>query len=337
MLLTFIFTISVQATAIHPGYGFLSESTELANQCKLSGILFIGPSASCIDAVGDKVSARQVAKAAGVPIIPGTETSVSSPDEVLAFAEEFGYPLMLKARDGGGGRGIRMVYNASEANDSLLRCINESPSKQVFIEKAITGAKHVEVQILGDLHNNVIHLFERDCSIQRRYQKVLEVAPCPSLSPALRNKIHQAAIRLAQHIGYNSAGTVEFLVRAELDEFYFLEVNPRVQVEHTISEQITHVDIVQTQIRIAFGESLTDLGLTQEAIQPNRLVSIQARIVAENPLNNNMLSVGKIKYVHFPQGHGVRVDTWIQSGCVILPVSYIYKISFVFNIDLYYL
>lgn len=167
---------SVHATAVHPGYGFLSESTELADKCKQSGILFIGPSASCIAAVGDKVSARQVAKAAGVPVIPGTEESISTPEQVFAFADRFGYPVMLKARDGGGGRGIRMVHHADEVSDSLKRCINESPSKQVFIEKAVIGAKHIEVQILGDNHGNVIHLFERDCSIQRRYQKILEVS-----------------------------------------------------------------------------------------------------------------------------------------------------------------
>ncbi|KAL9541032.1 hypothetical protein MBANPS3_009343 [Mucor bainieri] len=310
---------SVHATAIHPGYGFLSESTDLADKCKQAGILFIGPSASCISAVGDKVSARQVAKAAGVPVIPGTEESISTPEQVFAFADQFGYPVMLKARDGGGGRGIRMVHDAAEVPDSLKRCINESPSKQVFIEKAVMGAKHIEVQILGDNHGNVIHLFERDCSIQRRYQKILEVAPCPCLSPQLRDSIHQAATQLAKHIQYNSAGTVEFLVRPDINEFYFLEVNPRVQVEHTISEQITHVDIVQTQIRVALGESLQQLGLVQDAIQPNRLVSIQARVVAENPLNNNMLSVGRINAVQFPQGHGVRVDTWIQAGCVVLP------------------
>jgi acetyl/propionyl-CoA carboxylase alpha subunit len=166
---------SVNATAIHPGYGFLSESTELAEKCKKAGILFVGPSAACISAVGDKVSARQVAKAAGVPVIPGTEESIHSPDQVYAFANQFGYPVMLKARDGGGGRGIRMVHQQSEVADALTRCINESPSKQVFIEKAVIGAKHIEVQILGDRHGNVIHLFERDCSAQRRYQKILEV------------------------------------------------------------------------------------------------------------------------------------------------------------------
>ncbi|KAI8646087.1 carbamoyl-phosphate synthase L chain, ATP binding domain-containing protein [Parasitella parasitica] len=310
---------SVHATAIHPGYGFLSESTDLANKCKESGILFIGPSAACISSVGDKVSARQVAKAAGVPVIPGTEESISTPEQVFDFADKFEYPVMLKARDGGGGRGIRMVHNANEVPESLTRCINESPSKQVFIEKAITGAKHIEVQIIGDNYGNVTHLFERDCSIQRRYQKILEVAPCPCLSTQLRDKIHHAAIQLAKYIQYNSAGTVEFLVLPDKGEFYFLEVNPRIQVEHTISEQITHVDIVQTQIRVALGESLQHLGLLQDAIQPSRLVSIQARVVAENPLNNNMLSVGKINTVYFPQGHGIRVDTWIQPGCVVLP------------------
>ena len=169
---------SVNATAIHPGYGFLSESTDLANKCKESGILFIGPSAMCISSVGDKVSARQVATAAGVPVIPGTEESISTPEQVFDFANQFGYPIMLKARDGGGGRGIRMVHNAQEVSESLQRCINESPSKQVFIEKAVTGAKHIEVQIIGDNYGNVIHLFERDCSIQRRYQKILEVFSC---------------------------------------------------------------------------------------------------------------------------------------------------------------
>lgn len=166
---------SVNATAIHPGYGFLSESTDLANKCKEFGILFIGPSATCISSVGDKVSARQVATAAGVPVIPGTEESISTPEQVFDFANQFGYPIMLKARDGGGGRGIRMVHNAEEVPEFLKRCMNESPSKQVFIEKAVTGAKHIEVQIIGDNYGNVIHLFERDCSIQRRYQKILEV------------------------------------------------------------------------------------------------------------------------------------------------------------------
>lgn len=171
----FFFFHSVNATAIHPGYGFLSESTELAERCKLEKILFIGPSASCISAVGDKVSARQVANEAGVPVIPGTEDSVFTPDQVYAFANKVGYPIMLKARDGGGGRGIRMVQEATEVPDSLTRCLNESPSNQVFVEKAITNAKHIEVQILGDSHGNIIHLFERDCSAQRRYQKILEV------------------------------------------------------------------------------------------------------------------------------------------------------------------
>ncbi|KAI7857399.1 carbamoyl-phosphate synthase L chain, ATP binding domain-containing protein [Circinella umbellata] len=228
---------------------------------------------------------------------------------------------MLKARDGGGGRGIRMVHSQSEVTDALERCISESPSKQVFIEKAITGAKHIEVQILGDRHGNLIHLLERDCSAQRRYQKIIEVAPCPSLSNELRAQIHNAAVRLGQHIRYDSVGTVEFLVQADQNAFYFLEVNPRIQVEHTITEQITNVDLVQSQIRVAFGERLDQqLGLTQASIPLNpHLVAIQARVVAENPRNNNMLSVGKITNVHFPQGQGIRIDTWIKPGCIVLP------------------
>ncbi|ORE06874.1 hypothetical protein BCV72DRAFT_327917 [Rhizopus microsporus var. microsporus] len=311
----------VNATAIHPGYGFLSESADFAEQCEKAKIIFVGPSPQCIKAAGDKVSARQVAKVAGIPVIPGIEQSISS-TEVVQFAEDNGgYPVILKARDGGGGRGIRIVHSDQEVPDALTRCTNESPSKQVFVEKAVIGAKHIEVQILGDNKNNVIHLFERDCSIQRRYQKLLEVAPCPCLSPKLRTSIHQAAIRLAHHIGYNSAGTVEFLVLPDSDVFYFLEVNPRIQVEHTISEQITQVDIVQAQIRIALGDTLADLGLSQGVIySPKQPVAIQARIVSENPLNNNMLSVGKVKVVHFPLGHGIRIDTWIHPGCVVLPV-----------------
>ncbi|KAG1160574.1 hypothetical protein G6F37_003867 [Rhizopus arrhizus] len=312
---------SVHATAIHPGYGFLSESIDLANQCKKSNIIFIGPSSTCITAVGDKVSARQVAKEAGIPTIAGTESSVSSPADVFGFVRSCGgYPVMLKARDGGGGRGIRIVHNDQQVPEALIRCMNESPSRQVFVEKAIIGAKHIEVQILGDNQGNIIHLFERDCSIQRRYQKVLEVAPCPCLSSTLRESIHQAAVQLARYIKYNSAGTVEFLVLPESGEFYFLEVNPRIQVEHTISEQITQVDIVQAQIRIGLGDSLNNLKLRQEDIKvPNGLVAIQARVVAENPLNDNMLSVGKIGTVQFPLGPGIRVDTWIQPGCVVLP------------------
>ncbi|KAI7887483.1 hypothetical protein K492DRAFT_121174 [Lichtheimia hyalospora FSU 10163] len=312
---------SVQATAIHPGYGFLSESTELAEQCKQANILFVGPSSSCIAAVGDKVSARQVAQAAGVPVIPGSEHSVTRVEEVFKFGEQYGYPLMLKARDGGGGRGIRMVHSQEQVEDALQRCINESPTKQVFVEKAVTGAKHIEVQILGDKHGNLIHLLERDCSAQRRYQKIIEVAPCPSLNVDLRQAIHAAAVRLGKHIHYDSTGTVEFLVQPQQNKFYFLEVNPRIQVEHTITEQITQVDLVQSQIRVAMGERLdTDLHLTQASIPLiPRQVAIQARVVAENPAKDNMLSVGKIVAVHFPQGQGIRIDTWIKPGCVVLP------------------
>ncbi|KAI9311525.1 carbamoyl-phosphate synthase L chain, ATP binding domain-containing protein [Dichotomocladium elegans] len=310
---------SVQANAIHPGYGFLSESSELADLCQKKDILFVGPSSSCIAAVGDKVSAREVAKAAKVPVIPGTDASVRDAATVIHFANQFGYPVMLKARDGGGGRGIRLVHSESEVAEALKRCINESPSKQVFVEKAIIGAKHIEVQILGDRHGNIIHLLERDCSAQRRYQKIVEVAPAPSLPLAMRQAIHDAALRLASSIRYDSAGTVEFLVLP--DAYYFLEVNPRIQVEHTISEQITNVDLVQSQIRIAMGEALPAMGLMQSLIPLTpRVVAIQARIVSEDPNKDNMLSVGRINQAKFPTGHGIRIDTWIKSGCVVLPM-----------------
>ncbi|CAO3687964.1 unnamed protein product [Rhizopus stolonifer] len=309
----------VNATAIHPGYGFLSESSHLANECMKSGLIFIGPSASLIDCLGDKLSARKMAQKANLPVIPGAADSVSSIKQVIDFGRQQGYPIMLKARDGGGGRGIRIVKDEQQIEETLARCKNESTSGQVFMERVVQQAKHIEVQILGDRQGNCVHLFERDCSIQRRYQKVLEIAPS-NLSFTLRNTIHQAAIRLARYLAYDSVGTIEFLVVPERNEFYFLEVNPRIQVEHTISEQITQVDIVQAQIRIALGESILDLGLQQENIQPNHLVSIQARVVAEDPLNNNMISVGKIGLVEFPLGAGIRIDTWIQPGSIVLPM-----------------
>ncbi|KAI8065948.1 hypothetical protein BC940DRAFT_240539 [Gongronella butleri] len=311
------------ATMLHPGYGFLSESADLVQQCRAAGILFVGPSAECIDAVGDKVSARKMAQAAGVPVIPGTDASIRDVSEIYAFGDVYGYPLMLKARDGGGGRGIRLVHTRAEANDAFQRCINESPSKQVFMERAVIDAKHIEVQIVGDRHGNVLHLLERDCSIQRRYQKVLEIAPS-FLPDVMRSSIQAAALQLARYIKYDSVGTVEFLVSG--DQFYFLEVNPRVQVEHTISEQITNVDIVQTQLLMAVGADLhKDLALHQDAIvrsaAARQLVAIQARVVAENPANNHMLSVGQIADVAFPVNgaFGVRVDTWIEPGATVLP------------------
>ncbi|ORX62453.1 hypothetical protein DM01DRAFT_1299138 [Hesseltinella vesiculosa] len=313
---------SVEATMIHPGYGFLSESDQLSRQCAQNNIRFIGPSPECILAVGDKVSARQQAQAAGVSVIPGTASSLESTDQIHAFAAKHGYPIMLKARDGGGGRGIRLVHQPDQVNQAFQRCMNESPSKQVFLEKAIVDAKHIEVQIVADHHGHVLHLLERDCSIQRRYQKVLEIAPS-FLPDALRTSIHQAALKLARHISYNSVGTVEFLVTQ--DQFYFLEINPRIQVEHTVTEQITQIDLVQTQILIALGQHLPQLIPSQDAIyqfaQSSRLVAIQARVVAESPSNNHMLSVGQITHASFPttSTFGLRVDTWIQPGTSVHP------------------
>ncbi|KAH8554343.1 carbamoyl-phosphate synthase L chain, ATP binding domain-containing protein [Umbelopsis sp. PMI_123] len=308
------------ATAIHPGYGFLSESAEFASLCADNGILFVGPSATSIRQVGDKLSARQTALDAKIPVAPGTKEPVHSPEEVRQFAKHYGYPIMLKARDGGGGRGIRMVHKPDEVESVLQRCINESPSKQVFIEKAIIGAKHIEIQILGDKHGSVVHLKDRDCSVQRRFQKIIEIAPSVGISPSLRARIQQSALSLAQHIRYDSAGTVEFLVTPADQQYYFLEVNPRIQVEHTISDEITGIDIVRSQILVALGESLQGLGISQSRIDNvPPMVSIQARICAEDPHKENMLSVGKVIDVEFPMGQGVRVDTWIHPGAVVLP------------------
>ncbi|KAI9283974.1 carbamoyl-phosphate synthase L chain, ATP binding domain-containing protein [Umbelopsis sp. AD052] len=308
------------ATAVHPGYGFLSESAEFAKLCADNGILFVGPSVASIDQVGDKLSARQIALNAKIPVAPGTKEPVRSADEVRHFGKQYEYPIMLKARDGGGGRGIRMVHKPEDVESVLQRCINESPSKQVFVEKAIVGAKHIEIQILGDKHGSVVHLKDRDCSVQRRFQKIIEIAPSVGISPALRAKIQQSAISLAQYIQYDSAGTVEFLVTPGNEQYYFLEVNPRIQVEHTISEEITGLDIVRSQILVALGESLQGLGISQSKIDnAPPMVSIQARICAEDPQKDNMLSVGKVIDVEFPMGQGVRVDTWIHPGAVVLP------------------
>ncbi|KAJ2958533.1 hypothetical protein NQZ79_g5894 [Umbelopsis isabellina] len=308
------------ANAIHPGYGFLSESSEFAKLCAAYNILFVGPSPKVIEELGDKLSARKIALDAKIPVAPGTKEPVQSPEQVRRFGDQYGYPIMLKARDGGGGRGIRMVHDPKDIESVLQRCINESPSKQVFIEKAIVGAKHIEVQILGDKQGGVVHLKERDCSVQRRFQKVIEIAPSVGISSHLRARIQESALALAKHIKYDSAGTVEFLVTPIDQKFYFLEVNPRVQVEHTITEEITGIDIVRSQILIALGETLDSLAITQNnilAVPP--MVSIQARICAEDPHKDNMLSVGKITNVEFALGQGVRIDTWIHPGSVVLP------------------
>lgn len=303
--------------ALHPGYGFLSENAELAEICAARGIKFIGPSAEVIRRMGDKTEARRSMIAAGVPVTPGTEGNVADLAEALREAEGIGYPVMLKATSGGGGRGIRRCNSRAELESAFPRVISEATkafgSAEVFLEKCIVNPKHIEAQILADSFGNTVHLFERDCSIQRRNQKLIEIAPSPQLTPEQRAYIGDLAVRAAQAVGYENAGTVEFLL-AE-GEVYFMEMNTRVQVEHTITEEITGIDIVREQIRIASGQALS---IKQEDII-HRGYALQFRINAEDPKNNFLPSFGKITRYYAPGGPGVRTDTAIYTGYTIPP------------------
>ena len=304
--------------AIHPGYGFLSENPELAEICARRDIKFIGPNADIIRQMGDKIQARTAMIAASIPVIPGSESNIESLDEAKKLASSIGYPIMLKATNGGGGRGIRRCNNEKELLANYDRVISEATKAfgkpEVFIEKCIVSPKHIEVQILADSFGNVVHLFERDCSIQRRNQKLIEIAPSPQLTNAQRNYVGELAVKAAKAVNYENAGTVEFLLDAE-NNFYFMEMNTRLQVEHTITESITGIDIVQEQIRIAFGLSLQ---YKQEEIQ-FRGFAIEYRINAEDPKYDFMPSFGKITRYYAPGGPGVRIDASIYTGYVIPP------------------
>ncbi|MFT7235740.1 MAG: pyruvate carboxylase subunit A [Methylophagaceae bacterium] len=303
--------------AIHPGYGFLSENANFARLCEQAGIIFIGPDSSVIDRMGDKTSARDSMRAAGVPITPGSEGNLDNLEQALDLAEGLGYPVMVKATSGGGGRGIRRCDDPAELRQQYPRVISEATkafgSAEVFLEKCIVAPRHIEVQILGDSQGNVIHLFERDCSIQRRNQKLIEVAPSPQLTPEQRSYIGDLAVRAAKAVNYENAGTVEFLLTG--NEVYFMEMNTRIQVEHTITEQITGVDIVREQLRIASGLALS---YRQQDIQ-FRGYALQFRINAEDPKNDFLPSFGRITHYYAPGGPGVRVDTAIYTGYDIPP------------------
>ncbi|MDT2849488.1 pyruvate carboxylase [Vagococcus carniphilus] len=311
------------ADTIHPGYGFLSENLEFAKKCAEEGITFVGPTLHHLDIFGDKIKAKEAAISAGVASIPGTDGPVNSVEEVLAFANEFGFPIMIKASLGGGGRGMRVARDKKEAIEGYDRAKSEAKAAfgndEVYVEKYISNPKHIEVQILGDTHGNVIHLFERDCSVQRRHQKVVEVAPCVSMSERQREEICQAAVKLMKHVGYVNAGTVEFLV--EGDNFYFIEVNPRVQVEHTITELITDVDIVMSQLQIAMGKNLhEEIGIPTQGKLRIHGYAIQCRITTEDPLNNFMPDIGKIDTYRSPGGYGIRLDIGNAfAGAVVTP------------------
>lgn len=303
--------------AIHPGYGFLAENPELATCCKEKGIIFIGPSPEVIELMGDKTKARNAMLKVGVPCTPGTDRNLKDIDEALREAERVGYPIMLKATSGGGGRGIRRCNNVEELKQNYSRVISEATkafgSAEVFLEKCIINPCHIEVQILADSHGNVVHLYERDCSIQRRNQKLIEIAPSPQLTEAQRQYIGGLAVRAAQAVGYENAGTIEFLLSN--NNFYFMEMNTRVQVEHTITEEITGVDIVKEQINIAAGKVLS---IKQENIKYSGY-ALQFRINAEDPKNNFLPTFGQITHYYAPGGPGVRVDTAIYTGYKIPP------------------
>ena len=294
------------------GLWLLSENETFAKRCAEEGIKFIGPELKHLDMFGDKVKARATAIAADVPVIPGTDGAVESFEEVEAFTKEHGFPVIIKAISGGGGKGMRIVNNASELEDAYQRAKSEAGksfgNSEVYVEKYIDQPKHIEVQIIGDEHGNLVHLYERDCSVQRRHQKVVEVAPSVSLGDELRHRICNVALDLMKKIGYVNAGTVEFLVSG--DEFYFIEVNPRVQVEHTITEMVTGIDIVKTQILVAEGESLfgNKIEMPQQEDITTLGFAIQSRITTEDPLNDFMPDTGKIIAYRSSGGFGVRLD-----------------------------
>ncbi|MFN8579882.1 MAG: acetyl-CoA carboxylase biotin carboxylase subunit [Gemmatimonadaceae bacterium] len=305
------------ADAIHPGYGFLAENAEFAETCVASNITFIGPTAEQIRVMGDKAAARKAMQAVGVPIVPGTPGPVDDPDEALAYAKDIGFPVIIKAAAGGGGKGMRVAKDADEFMRSFALARSEALSAfgngEVYVEKYLSRPRHIEFQVLGDTHGNVIHLGERDCSVQRRHQKLIEEAPSPAMTPELRAVMGEAAVRGAKAIDYVGAGTIEML----LDEdrtFYFMEMNTRIQVEHPVTEQLTGVDLVKEQIRVAAGERLGVLELP-----PLRGHVIECRINAEDPSRGFQPSPGRIDVFHPPGGPGVRLDTHVYAGYTVPP------------------
>uniref|UniRef100_A0A1A9UHC7 Pyruvate carboxylase n=2 Tax=Glossina TaxID=44049 RepID=A0A1A9UHC7_GLOAU len=308
--------------AVHPGYGFLSERSDFAQAVIDAGLRFIGPSPKVVQQMGDKVAARTAAIEAGVPIVPGTDGPVTTKDEAVDFCQKHGLPVIFKAAYGGGGRGMRVVRKMEEVGEMFERASSEAKAAfgngAMFIEKFIERPRHIEVQLLGDKAGNVVHLYERDCSVQRRHQKVVEIAPAPRLPVEVRNKMTDAAVRLAKHVGYENAGTVEFLCD-ETGNFYFIEVNARLQVEHTVTEEITDIDLVQSQIRVAEGMTLPELGYTQDKIHP-RGFAIQCRVTTEDPANDFQPSTGRLEVFRSGEGMGIRLDSASAfAGAIISP------------------
>jgi pyruvate carboxylase len=315
-----------EVDAIHPGYGFLSENPAFARACREAGLIFVGPRTEILEQLGDKVVARRIAKAANVPVLGGSEEAVAENATAKALAEKLGYPVIVKAAMGGGGRGMRVAEDASKLDEALDQARREAGAAfgvaDVFIEKFVRRAKHIEVQLLGDCHGNLVHLFERDCSLQRRHQKIVELAPAPSLDPAIRAKILQAALAVGRAVGLNNAGTVEFLVDDDSGEFYFIEVNPRIQVEHTVTEQVTGVDIVKSQVLIAQGIPLGDpeIGLGNQSAVTTHGYAMQCRVTTEDPANRFIPDYGRLIHYRSASGLGIRLDAGTAfSGAVITP------------------
>jgi len=306
--------------AIHPGYGFLSENADFAENVEKNGLIFIGPKSSAIKTMGSKLAAKEAVKSYNIPMVPGVDRAVTDPKEAAEIARNTGFPILIKASAGGGGKGMRIVEKEIDVESQMARAISEAESAfgdgSVFIEKYITSPRHIEIQILADSHENIIHLFERECSIQRRHQKVVEEAPSTILTPELRNEMGQAAIKVAKACNYLGAGTVEFLIDSNLN-FYFLEMNTRLQVEHPVTELISNIDLVEQQIKIARGEKINfkqeDLKIKGHALE--------LRVYAEDPMNDFLPSVGNLSTYQIPNGDGIRVDDGFEEGMDI-PIYY---------------
>ena len=313
-------TVAMKADAIHPGFGFLSENARFAELCSKCNITFIGPSAEIINRMGNKSEARKTMIDAGVPVVPGSKEAVYTAEDGLAMAKEIGFPVMIKASSGGGGKGMRISRSEEDFteffNAAQLESVKGFSDDTMYIEKYIEKPRHVEFQIMADKFGNVIHLGERDCSIQRRHQKVLEEAPCSVISPELRRQMGETAVRAAKSVGYENAGTIEFLLDKDKN-FYFMEMNTRIQVEHPVTEMVSGLDLIKEQIRVAAGEPLS---VTQDQVEI-RGHAIECRINAENPQKHFMPCPGRIQTVHLPGGNGVRVDTHIYSDYKV-PANY---------------
>lgn len=309
-----------KAEAIHPGYGFLAENTEFARACEANNIVFIGPSSKAIELLGDKIVSKKTMKSAGIPVIPGSEDAIENEKDAMNIAENIGFPVLIKAAGGGGGKGMRVVKEKKNLVSSMRQAMSEAKSAfgnpTIFIEKFLEAPRHIEFQILADNYGNVVHLFERECSVQRRHQKLIEESPAAIMTPQLRQKMGDVAVKAVKASNYTSAGTVEFMVDKNRN-FYFLEMNTRLQVEHPVTELITGIDIVNEQLKIASGDKLS---LGQESIKMNG-AAIECRISAEDPENNFTPSTGKIVELIEPGGPGVRVDSGIYEGFEI-PVYY---------------